>query len=104
MVELLTEDWGEWTLGDLPSILAQAAELLDPSSQVLYVEAGLPTPADPLPEVHVLVSSRGTAARMRREIEEGEFLSDFDADPGDGSWSCRVAGLALDVRVKEVAR
>lgn len=103
MVEVPVEDWGEWTLGDLPSILSQTADLLDPSSQVLYVEAGLPTPVDPLPEVRVFVSTRGTAARMRREVEEGEFVSDFDADPGDGGWSCRVAGLALDVRVKEGA-
>lgn len=101
--EALSFDWGTWMLGDLPELLTRAMDVLGASACVTAAHVVPPIDSQPLPEVLLEVADPEEAARLRGEVSRCEFISHFDPDYGDQDWACRVAGLRLQVTVKEVA-
>jgi hypothetical protein len=101
--QVLSFDWGMWVLGDLPELLSRAMDVLGASAAVTAAHVVPPDESQPLPEVHLEVTDREEAARLRGEADSSEFIAHFEPDYGGAGWACRVAGLRLQVTVQEVA-
>ena len=102
MSQTLPFDWGTWVLGDLPELLLRAMDVVGPSADVVSALVQPPDGTGALPTVTLGVGDTGEVERLRREVQECEFVSTFDPATKPG-WSCRVAGLRLVVSTEEVS-
>jgi hypothetical protein len=95
--------WGSWVLGDLTDPLRTTIELLGPQADVDSIAIRLPSGAEVIPSVLVVVRAETEVRRLRREVESGEFVSMFDEPQPTGGWRCTVAGIRLIVARMEAS-
>lgn len=97
----LSYDWGTWVLGDMPELLSRVMDVVGASAAITSAHVIPPGDEQPLPEVHLEVAHAEEAARLRGEVGVCEFIAHFEPDYGGEHWGCFVAGIRLQVSVKE---
>ena len=89
--------WGTWVLGDLPTVLRRASDVLGHSSDVVRVVVEPPGASDDFPTITVVVPSERTVRRLRAAVADGGWLVWFGDDSTRGRWTADVVGLHLVV-------
>ena len=89
--------WGTWVLGDLPTVLRRASDVLGHSSDVVCVVVEPPGASDDFPTITVVVPSERTVRRLRAAVADGGWLVWFGDDSTRGRWTADVVGLHLVV-------
>lgn len=90
-----SDEWGEWSLGDLADVGREIASLLGPSEDVemLVIEK----PSEYHPHVRITVRDASGVFRLRNALKTCGYEAQFAGYPSSREWTVEVAEMVVTI-------